>query len=87
MAVAICEYCGKEMNRKGIYCSKSCAAKAGWAIKLGVDLTYDWKKVSQNTYECRYNPEVACESRICTKCGWNPEVAKARLDNLMGVTE
>lgn len=34
MAESICEYCGKKIS-KGIYCSKSCAAKGGWAAKRG----------------------------------------------------
>lgn len=85
MAESICEYCGKKIS-KGIYCSKSCAAKGGWAAKRGkVDPNWNWKKVSKELYECRYNPEVKCENRICTNCGWNPEVAKARLEKLMEV--
>ena len=31
---------------------------------------------------CRFNEGVACDpkNQTCSKCGWNPEVAKVRLD-------
>lgn len=32
------------------------------------------------TYSCQYNPNVICSVQMCQVCGWNPEVAKARLE-------
>ena len=29
---------------------------------------------------CQYNAEVDCDCRKCYHCGWDPEVAKERLD-------
>lgn len=36
-------------------------------------------------FECPYNPGggVLCERKKCTTCGWNPEVAQARLDAII----
>ena len=36
-------------------------------------------------YDCKFAPagSVQCERRECAKCGWNPEVAKARLDEII----
>ena len=33
-------------------------------------------------YSCKYNEGVGCGpfNHKCEKCGWNPEVAKARLE-------
>ena len=33
---------------------------------------------------CRYNREVDCKTQKCDRCGWNPEVAKARLEERIG---
>jgi hypothetical protein len=34
-------------------------------------------------YKCDFNDYVECERKKCTECGWNPEVAKARLDAII----
>ena len=34
-------------------------------------------------YSCEYNPNVVCDVKVCEHCGWNPEVAKARLDAIL----
>ena len=55
------------------YCSNLCAARArhGKTYEVGG--------------ECVFQPEsVMCNLRTCGKCGWNPVVAKARLDAFMG---
>ena len=31
-------------------------------------------------YKCNFNAFVECNQKICSKCGWNPEVAEARLE-------
>ena len=33
---------------------------------------------------CPYNREVDCKSSKCDRCGWNPEVAQARLKAYVG---
>ena len=33
---------------------------------------------------CPHNNEVVCRTAKCDRCGWNPEVAKARLDEYVG---
>ena len=77
----ICAYCGKTMqverkNGSQIYCSKSCAATAR-NLKRGKD-------VEPFDGECVFQPEsTICGKRECDKCGWNPVVAKARLDAIM----
>lgn len=43
-------------------------------------------KLSPETgiYQCFFNEGCCCARRQCDKCGWNPVVAKARLDKLLG---
>ena len=38
--------------------------------------------MSVKPMECPYAPAhaVFCETKNCQKCGWNPEVAEARLE-------
>jgi hypothetical protein len=31
---------------------------------------------------CRYNEEVRCDRLRCGKCGWNPEVARRRMEKM-----
>ena len=33
---------------------------------------------------CPYNREVDCARHRCDRCGWNPEVAKERLETYIG---
>lgn len=37
------------------------------------------KKV-HGLYVCPYNGECLCQKMKCSSCGWNPAVAKERLD-------
>ena len=34
-------------------------------------------------YQCDYQEFVECERKKCSECGWNPEVAKARLEAII----
>ncbi len=34
-------------------------------------------------YRCDYNEKIECKQKTCSECGWNPEVAKARLDAII----
>lgn len=31
-------------------------------------------------YQCEYQAFVECAKKECATCGWNPEVAQARLE-------
>lgn len=85
-----CAYCGKvkrvlRVCDVGRFCSKSCAARWGNEQRYG-------KKEPEPKFreprlpevgECVYQPEsIMCDRRICSECGWNPEVAKARLQEI-----
>ena len=73
----VCEVCGKVRHvrcRKDIgrFCSQACHGKSRANKKKGP------------RYQggvCVFQPEaVMCEERNCGNCGWNPAVAKARLE-------
>ena len=81
----VCEVCGKtrkahSSNRVGRYCSRECyftAVKRVEAPKKEV-------KPRAPVGECVFQPEsVVCGDRKCENCGWNPVVAKARLDKFL----
>lgn len=40
------------------------------------------EKKKQTPDSCRFNPGVICQERNrCERCGWNPSVHKARMEN------
>ena len=75
----VCQTCGKTVSverswQVRAYCSVSCGAKASAAKRREID-----SKCIDG--ECIYQPEsIDCYKRNCSKCGWNPEVAQARLE-------
>lgn len=81
----ICPQCGKgfEANRPDkIYCSDECRVAAGIdrqrerrQEKRGMEPPTELQELGS----CVYNYMVSCGARLCDACGWNPEVAKARL--------
>lgn len=77
-----CEYCGKVVQvekewQVQRFCNKSCAASYRNEKQTG------WTKF-EDAGECVFQPEsVICGKRICNNCGWNPEVAQARLERIM----
>lgn len=83
-----CAYCGKikrtyRTHDAGKFCSKSCAAKYRYGHKRP-----DQQPATGTLWNkgCVFNPDgVHCVMKDCAKCGWNPEVAKARLEALVGV--
>ena len=76
-----CEQCGGPARKDRRFCGRACAAKyQGIRNRLQVDEDYDWKKANQDEWVCRYYTFVKCTWRNCAKCGWNPEVAKARTE-------
>ena len=74
-----CPVCGKvkQVEREHqvrTYCSKSCAQVAVAQRNREINAVCI-------TGECIFQPEtVECYKRTCSKCGWNPVVAKARID-------
>lgn len=71
MAIKYCKHCGKEFkpnDYRQVFCSMQCSARNRWGVE------------DADTGTCPYNDAVECSSRKCSKCGWNPEVAKARLE-------
>lgn len=86
----ICERCGvtfKTPYKYQRFCSHSCANRGVNYIDARIEEKYD-TNLNWTTYrgkwECPYHECVGCYVRNCDKCGWNPEVAKARLEK-MGV--
>lgn len=73
-----CVVCGKRgmdqsstQNKK--FCSRQCA-DTYYRRKKGVGL-----KKEGRVY-CRFNEGVECYKHDCVGCGWNPAVAKNRLE-------
>lgn len=77
-----CPQCGNDFRtgrENQHYCCYSCARKGANAkrAKGNFDASLDWVRVD-GQWECPYQVFVSCTVRHCDKCGWNPEVAKAR---------
>ena len=69
-----CATCGKrgmdispQQNRR--FCSKQCCANYFNNKRYGGEV-------------CDFNEGVLCKQRNCRKCGWNPKVAKKRMEAL-----
>ncbi len=82
-----CPNCGLEFRtdrEKQVYCCKACA-NMGRQRNEGFDTSLEWYKDSEfGKWVCPYALNVGCYVRNCTTCGWNPDVAKARLDKYLG---
>lgn len=88
-----CAECGKvvQVRYKSLtqkFCSRYCSLKHHNKTRSGT-FWNDYKEPADNTIptgECIFQPEsIECYRRNCINCGWNPVVAKARLDKIMGV--
>ena len=86
-----CVECGKVMTvrYKSLtqkFCSRYCSLKHYNNTRSGT-FWNDHNEPADNTNhtgECIFQPEsIECYKRKCSSCGWNPEVAKARLDKIM----
>ena len=53
------------------FCCKTCA-DAYWRVNHGIG--------NDNWERCQFNEGVVCSNHKCSKCGWNPEVAKKRME-------
>ena len=40
-------------------------------------------KVAYHEGICRHNVNIVCDKKKCYSCGWNPEVSKARLEQIL----
>ena len=80
-----CEVCGKVKYAKcrrdaGRFCSKRCY---GYGIMTGLVQKGNARKPSSESTAdtCKFNPVgVICDTKNCKECGWNPAVAKRRLE-------
>ena len=80
-----CEYCGEAMNPSNLrFCSYACSNRAVRGVKrVDVDMSYEWNSAGGGLWHCRYRRHIQCKDRDCANCGWNPEVAEARLQAIM----
>jgi len=66
------------------YCCKTCSNRGRHipsVVERGkFDKSLAWDKDEDDKWQCPYRDGVSCHVRKCDKCGWNPEVAKARLE-------
>lgn len=77
-----CLTCGKEYTAKAPhqkFCSVLCQSRSRSEY-----FAQRHKKPRMFDFPCLYNAEIVCEVQKCGSCGWNPEVAKARLEKIMG---
>ena len=37
-------------------------------------------RTENRVHQCPHNQVCACERKLCDRCGWNPEIAKARTE-------
>ena len=85
----ICEEQFVQRRRDMTFCSKRCAnisanraarSRAGCVEKKARVRVRD----ADLKMNCPYNEAINCYMRKCSTCGWNPEVAKMRLEALHG---
>ena len=77
-----CPVCGKvtqveKEHQVRTFCSRECASAAR---------EFEKRMIRENCIEgeCVFQPEsIICFKRDCINCGWNPVVAKARLEAIM----
>ena len=71
-----CIFCGtisvdRSHTKTKKFCSPECA-KAYQRAKKGIG--------NDNWVRCRFNEGVECSKHKCGECGWNPAVAKKRME-------
>lgn len=85
----VCAYCGagfKTDRKAQKFCCKSCSNRRYDSHEMGCfDSSLVWERLASDKtrWQCPYETYVACTFRRCDNCGWNPEVAKARLEAYM----
>ncbi len=87
-----CRYCGtvryvRTLHEVREFCNRSCAAKAREICKAEKKAAKEEDNKTEYVIrlnECVFQPEsIECTRRNCINCGWNPVVAKARLNAIM----
>lgn len=83
----VCD-CGVEVVVTGDHLRSGNSRSCGCARSEKVELVYikndpDWKKKKERKYKtCPYNDACRCSEATCKRCGWNPKVAKARMERM-----
>lgn len=88
-----CPICNEMFVQKRpnmMFCSKNCAMasanRAARARAKGKEYKIKRKRYKRTVlkFECPHNGAIDCERKKCSTCGWNPDVAKMRLEALYG---
>lgn len=72
-----CKWCGRlfrQIRESHIYCCLACH---------NADHNSTKNKPIPPEHICPQNKHLICEVHNCSKCGWNPEVSKARLEAIL----
>lgn len=84
--IKTCPKCGIEFKTTmgyQKYCSHACSNRGRKTVGgTDYDKTLVWVRCTgdYSTWECPYQSNVGCQTRECSKCGWNPKVAAARME-------
>lgn len=75
----VCKECGAKgidhsAGQNKVFCGRKCQNR--WYER-------NYKRASREGLPCVFNEGVACCERKCESCGWNPEVAKKRMEELV----
>ena len=79
----VCPVCGKDYvteKKNQVCCCRKCSNKIKSRRIHNYDASLVWERVpsDQSLWQCPYRECVACKTRDCDKCGWNPVVEKRR---------
>ena len=81
-----CLFCGIEFETPYVdqkFCGRSCSNHGRqFYDKESYDTSLQWKHTptADGRWLCPYQDNVSCRLRSCETCGWNPKVAKARME-------
>lgn len=68
----------RERVRYCIRCGKQFICKSSNALYCGKECKYESRDI---VFQCPHNVAVFCDGKSsCSACGWNPEVAKRRME-------
>lgn len=75
--VKSCENCGKQFETNYEH-TRFCGYPCAYQARLRRI------KEARDGSKCPYNEALICLDKKCEACGWNPEVAQRRIDEIMG---